>query len=188
MGKRLNLNLKQTKESDYIKGVLDGDGHTTDRKLILEVTSKDFAGKFLNYLYVWTNHKGSITKKKLKSGKDSFRVLFCNKDVVEFMNNYGEVKNPEEYISGVFDSDGSVSTCKWRNTIQLKNKRKWRVDYWKKMLNLIGVKSYIYSDEYKGMTNYKVVLSSKKDNLRLFNEKVTISVDYRQNRLNNILK
>ena len=56
------------------------------------------------------------------------------------------------------------------------------------MLKLIGVKSYIYSDEYKGMTNYKVILSSKKDNLRLFNKKVTISVDYRQNRLNNILK
>lgn len=183
---RLNLQLEQTPESDYIKGAIDGDGHLTDRHTILEVVSKEFAMKFKRQIELWSGHCAGISTKTYPSGKTAYRVTLSSKDVVEFFNSCNSVKYPSFYLSGVFDSEGTIYQSKWRKNIAVSNMNEELIREWKSLFEELGIHCSLYKTTApNGKPYFKLHISVKEDNVKRFADNIVISVLHRRERLKN---
>ena len=198
--KRLGLKLVKSAKTDYIKGVLDGDGHMSrGRYIILDVISKSFAEKFRKYLYDVSGHEGSITVKKYKTKQTAYRVLFCSVDAVEFFEDYGEISSPKDYFEGMFDSEGCVCTVPRsyvkkdgttsyyrRVQVSLSNKSNNIMSFCQDILEELGINTYLFSSKLKdGSFCYHVKLREYDENIMRFSQKINISVEKMKQKLSN---
>ncbi len=114
------LNNKIDKNLAYILGVLFGDGHLSQGRIILSATDKDFVENFKNKLEKWSKYDTRIYSRNIKvSGKIKKRKIqwACYLDSVEIgkflkkiaINNLKEKQHKVSFLRGFFDSEGSFS-------------------------------------------------------------------------------
>jgi len=113
-------NSKLTFELAYILGVLNGDGHVSQRRIILSAIDKDFVQTFKKNLEQWSKYKSRFysrlikTDDKIKKRKIQWVCYLDSIEVERFIKNFDYKKlrkniDKVNFIKGFFDSEGSFS-------------------------------------------------------------------------------
>ncbi len=113
-------NEKLTKELAYVLGVINGDGHVSQRRIILSAIDKDFVKNFKNNLDKWSRYSSRFFSRTIKTD-DKIRnrkiQWVCYLDSVKIegfiknfdYNNLKDINHKIQFIKGFFDSEGSFS-------------------------------------------------------------------------------
>lgn len=130
--RRVNLedliSKENTPEFDYFLGILATDGCICNKIISLEFSEEN--KEILDY---WNEFLGGNCRinlhKNKKSGKISYKISFMNKEICEYLKNFGITERKSfslklKYINwnvllGVFDGDGSL-------TLDSRHGKSWR--------------------------------------------------------------
>jgi hypothetical protein len=110
-------NNKLTSNFAYVLGVILGDGNSSQRRVILSATDKDFVLAFKSNLEKWSKYKSTFSSRRIKDD-DKVKnrklqwVCYLNSiEIEKFVNNfdYSKIKKNEHkaaLVKGFFDSEG----------------------------------------------------------------------------------
>ncbi len=113
-------NLEITDELSYILGVINGDGHVSQRRIILSAIDKDFVQTFQKHLEKWTCYKTRLYSRlikldnKIKKRKLQWVCYLDSIEIEKFVKNFDYNKIDQDsykinFLRGFFDSEGSFS-------------------------------------------------------------------------------
>lgn len=113
-------NKKLTSELSYVLGVINGDGHVSQRRIILSAIDKDFVKNFKYNLDKWSKYKSRFysrlikTDNKIKNRKLQWVCYLDSIKIENFIKNFNynnlkDVNHKIQFIKGFFDSEGSFS-------------------------------------------------------------------------------
>ena len=87
-------NLEITDELSYILGVINGDGHVSQRRIILSAIDKDFVQTFQKHLEKWTCYKTRLYSRlikldnKIKKRKLQWVCYLDSIEIEKFVKNF----------------------------------------------------------------------------------------------------
>ena len=198
--KAREVNTKKIKNKDltielaYVLGVLKGDGHASQRRVILSAIDKEFVLEFKRNLEKWSGYNSRFYSRLIKAeGKIKNRKLqwVCYLDSVEierFLNGFdcnkieGDSKKIQ-FIKGFFDSEGSFSKSYELIAYNTDYKRLSKVS---QFLNDLGLQTRIRTYTVKNINyddipyHYLKVLGKSR---YLFYQKIGFGVERKQKRL-----
>ena len=113
-------NNKLTSELAYVLGVINGDGHVSQRRVILSAIDKDFVENFKKNLEFWSGYKSRLYSRLIKTDdiiKNRKLQWVCYLDSIKIEKfiktfNYDKIRRANhkiQFIRGFFDSEGSFS-------------------------------------------------------------------------------
>jgi len=188
-----------TKELAYVLGVILGDGHVSQRRVILSATDKDFVITFKNNLEKWSGYKTRFFSrfikldKKIKNRKiqwvnylDSVKIEYFIKNF-----NYEKIKDDQNkisFIKGFFDSEGHFSKD---YELIAYNKDITKLNLISSFLSDLGLENKINTYTTKNINGNNIHYSYLKiigKSRYLFYQKIGFSIQRKQRRLKEWIK
>tara|TARA_Y100000034_G_scaffold44750_1_gene54996 strand:+ start:499 stop:1377 length:879 start_codon:yes stop_codon:yes gene_type:complete len=189
-------NFKLTKELSYVLGVLMGDGHVSQRRLILSAIDKDFVQTFKKNLEKWSGYKTRLftrlikTDDKIKNRKIQWVCYLDSVKIEKFVKTFNHSKIKKDidkicFLRGFFDSEGSFSKSyeliaynKDRSKLKLISKFLFDLDLENK------IKTYTVKNINEDLIlyNYLKVIGKSR---YLFYQKIGFNIQRKQKRLEN---
>lgn len=198
--KRLNEDLA------YLLGVVYGDGHVSvkQRKVMLNVTDKDFSLKFKETIEKWSGFKARFftrnqkPNKYIKNRKMQYVSYIDSVEAAIFLKNFdlnllinSEDKIKSAFVKGFFDSEGTVFNVEKRNTTGLAcfNTKYYLINLIKIILDSLDIHSSmhirkLYSFEgYITNKNYYILGIYKKESILKYYKLIGFNINRKQERL-----
>lgn len=198
--RKVNIKPLKNKKVDgqlaYVLGVLLGDGHISQGRIILSAIDKDFVRNFKSNLEGWSKYEARFYWRKIKvSGKIKRRKIqwVCYLDAVEigkFLRNFdiNKLKKKKEkilFLRGFFDSEGSFSKD---YELIAYNKDYKKMGVVSKFLNDLGLENRINRYTVKNINGKSILYYYLKiigKSRYLFYQKIGFSIQRKQERMRN---
>jgi len=145
----------------YFLGVLCGDGYISNNRVGLNVTNSNFAKRFSKYGWDLFKIKSKLFINKIRDETPLIHIMFNSKILYEYIKKIGDFKTktwivPQiiersndkvkyAFLSGLIDSDGTVSKLKYKNGVSLTTISKEGITSLTRLLNSLGIKSFYFT-------------------------------------------
>ena len=200
---KTKIDRTKTREIAYLAGVVASDGsmghYRAEWRISLQTTDEDFASEFQKTIKTITGKHAYVQRKRRRSHicdgvlfrdkKAPIIAKIASKELYEVLNNTEEYinRNPEAYIRGFADGDGSISKER-RNyskecvyyRIGLYNSDLKKLGKIKTLLHKIGIQSRLRPHNAGHKRQMYRLEIGKMNDVRKFMEKIGFSIKRKQ--------